>query len=104
MVWDAANNRLTVTLPPLTVSDPQIDPSQAAEYRDGRFIMAVTDAEERLDQANWRAAREEIVRQARGDVPMGLARDAAKRAMEANFALPLRATGIAANVSVEFSR
>ena len=104
VVWDAATNTLTVTLPPLRVSDPQIDPSQAAEYRDGRFIMAITDAEQRLDQANWRAAREEIVRQARGDVPMGLARDAAKRAMEANFALPLRATGIDANVTVTFAQ
>lgn len=103
VVWDATSNTLTVTLPPLTVSDPQIDPQQAVEYRDGRIVMAITDAEARLDQANWRAARDEIVKQARAEVPMNLARDAARRAMEANFALPLRATGVNATIRVNFA-
>ena len=103
VVWDAATSTLSVKLPPLTVSDPQIDPQQAVEYRDGRIVMAVTDAEARLDEANWTAARGEILRQARADVPMNLAREAARRAMESNFALPLRATGINATVTVQFA-
>lgn len=102
VVWNAETGALTVSLPPLRISDPQIDPSQAVEYRDGRLVMAITDAEQKLDQANWQAARSEIVRQARASVPMGLAQDAARRAMEANFALPLRATGINATVTVTF--
>lgn len=103
VVWDAAAGSLTVTLPPLRVSVPEMDPAGAVAYRDGELVLALTDAERQLDAANWKAAREEIVVQAKGATPMKLARAAAVGAVTANFALPLRAAGVEAKVVVRFA-
>jgi Protein of unknown function (DUF4230) len=100
--WDAEAQRLTVSLPPLRVSQPEMDPASAVEYRDGELVMAVTDAEKRLDDANWKAARSEIMAQAKGAVPMRLAQTAAINAVRSNFALPLKAAGVDARVEVTF--
>ena len=104
LAWDAETQMLTVTLPPLAVSVPEMDPAGAVEYRDGELVLAVTDAEKRLDAANWKAARAEIVAQARGATPMRLAEAAAVNAVRSNFALPLKAAGIDATVEVRFKR
>ena len=77
VAWDAAAGTLTVTLPPLRLSAPEMDPAGAVAYRDGELVLALTDAERQLDAANWKAAREEIAVQARGATPMKLARTAA---------------------------
>lgn len=103
LAWDAAAGTLTVTLPPLTVSTPEMDPAGAVEYRDGALVMAVTDAEKLLDEANWKAAREEITAQAKGATPMKLAQGAAVAAVRSNFALPLKAAGVDATVNVRFA-
>jgi hypothetical protein len=104
LAWDADSATLTVMLPPLRISAPEMDPAGAAEYRDGELVLAVTDAEKALDAANWKAAREEIVAQARGAAVMRLAEGAAINAVTANFALPLRAAGVDADVAVRFGR
>jgi hypothetical protein len=103
LAWDAGAATLTVTLPPLSVSTPEMDPAGAVEYRDGALVMAVTDAEKLLDEANWKAAREEIVAQAKGATPMKLAQSAAVVAVRNNFALPLKAAGVDARVNVRFA-
>jgi hypothetical protein len=103
VAWDAAAGTLTVTLPPLRVSAPEMDPAGAVAYRDGELVMAVTDAEKQLDAANWKAAREEIVAQAKGATPMKLAQSAAIAAVRSNFALPLKAAGVEAKVVVAFA-
>ncbi len=103
LAWDAAAGTLTVTLPPLRVSTPEMDPAGAVEYRDGALVMAVTDAEKLLDEANWKAAREEITAQAKGATPMKLAQGAAVAAVRSNFALPLKAAGVDATVNVRFA-
>lgn len=102
--WDAETQALTITLPPLRVSAPEMDPAGAVEYRDGELVLAVTDAEKRLDDANWKAARSEILTQAKGAVPMRLAEAAAINAVRSNFALPLKAAGVDAKVEVRFNR
>ncbi|MBA4747757.1 MAG: DUF4230 domain-containing protein [Sphingopyxis sp.] len=102
--WDAEAKALTVTLPPLRVSAPEMDPAGAVEYRDGELVMAVTDAEKMLDDANWKAARAEILTQAKGATPMRLAQTAAINAVRSNFALPLKAAGVDAEVTVRFNR
>jgi Protein of unknown function (DUF4230) len=102
--WDTETQVLTVTLPPLRVSSPEMDPASAVEYRDGKLVLAVTDAEKRLDAANWKAARAEIMAQAKGAVPMRLAETAAINAVRSNFALPLKAAGVDAKVEVRFNR
>jgi len=102
LAWDAATRTLTVTLPPLEISGPDIDLNQVQEYSEGGLVMALTDAERTLDQANRRSAQDELMRQARARTPMHLARNAAMRAVARSFAMPLRTAGIDASVSVRF--
>jgi len=99
LAWDPETRTLTVTLPPLEISGPQIDFNQVQEYSEGGIVMALTDAENSLDESNRRAGQEELMRQARGPLPMGLARQAALRDVARSFALPMRAAGIDASVA-----
>jgi hypothetical protein len=102
LAWDGATRTLTVTLPPLEMAGPLIDLDQVREYGQGGILMALTDAETALDESNRRAGQEELMRQARGPLPMGQARQAAMRDVARSFALPLRAAGIDASVAVRF--
>lgn len=65
--------------------------------------MRLTNAEQRLDAANRRRAEEELARQARQALPLRLARDAARNAIERSFAMPLKAAGIDAQVALRSS-
>jgi len=100
--WDPATHTLSVTLPPLEIAGPQIDLNQVQEYSEGGIVMALTDAEETLDETNRHRAQDDLMRQARERQPMGVAREAALRAVARSFAMPLRAAGIDASVSVRF--
>lgn len=102
LAWDMATRTLTVTLPPLEISGPELDLNHVREYREGGIVMALTDAERALDQANSRSAQDELMRQARERTPTSLARNAAMRAVARSFAMPLRAAGIDASVAVRF--
>ena len=103
IAWDAGSSTLSVTLPPLIISGPEIDLGQIQEYGGSGILTALTDTERTLDAANRQQAHRELLRQAREPVPMGLARDAAKRAVARSFAMPLRAAGIEASVEVRFA-
>jgi len=100
--WDAANNALTVTLPPLRLAGPEIDIDAISEFRDGTILLTLTDAEQTLDAANRKAAQDELIKQARGTTPMRLAQGAARTAIEQSFAMPLKAAGIDAKVTARF--
>ncbi len=100
--WDAASRTLTVTMPDLTVSSPEIDIDAIREYGEGGILMAVTDIEDALDTANRRAGQRSLRQQAMSAAPMRFARDAARRAVEQNFELPMRAAGIDATVRAVF--
>lgn len=100
--WDAATHALVVTLPPITITEPAIDLRAVQSYGAGGVLMALTDAQTMLDAANREAGERELVRQAREPLPMHLARDAAERAIERSFAMPLKAAGIDATVTARF--
>lgn len=102
VVWNEAAKTLTVTLPPLEVTGPQIDLKQMQAYDGGGLLMALTDAEKTLDAANRARGQAELVAQARAEVPMRLARNAAKAAIERSFVMPLRAAGLDARVVARF--
>jgi Protein of unknown function (DUF4230) len=102
LAWDSATRTLTVTLPPLEIAGPEIDLNHVQEHSEGGLVMALTDAERTLDQANSRSAQDELMRQARERTPTSLARNAAMRAVARSFAMPLRAAGIDASVAVRF--
>ncbi|BBB07628.1 DUF4230 domain-containing protein [Sphingopyxis sp. EG6] len=101
--WDAANNALTVTLPPLRLARPEIDIDAISEFRDGTILLTLTDAEASLDAANRKAAQDELIKQAKGPTPMRLAEGAARAAIEQSFAMPLKAAGIEAKVTARFA-
>lgn len=101
--WDADTRTLSVTLPPVEVSQPEIDVSAIREYDSGGLLMRMTDAEDRLDAANRRSAQTELIIQARDSVTMKLAQDATRRAVASTFALPLQAAGLDARVTVRFA-
>jgi hypothetical protein len=100
--WDGNAKQLSVVLPPIEVVGPQIDLTRIREYDGGGLLMKLTDARTVLDQSNRRAGQAELLRQARAPVPVGLAKDATRRAVERSFALPLRAAGLDATVRVRF--
>jgi hypothetical protein len=100
--WDDATNTLRVRIPDIEVSRPQIDLSSIQEYGDGGILTALTDAERGLDAANRAKGEKELIEQAKGLVPMRLARDATRRAISQNFAVPLKAAGIDAKVEAKF--
>lgn len=102
LAWDDAAKRLTVTLPPIEIAGPQVDLNAIREYDGGGLLMRLTNVGDRLEDANRKAAQAELLRQARGPTPMRIAREAARRAVERNFALPLRAAGLDAHVVVRF--
>ena len=91
--WDASNRTLSVELPELEIAGPDVDLSAAREYGEGGVLSALTDSEDRLDQANRNAAVADLRKQAMAPVPMRLAREAARQAVERSFAMPLQAAG-----------
>jgi hypothetical protein len=102
LAWDPVRRTLTVTLPALRVSAPQVDLRDVQTYGEGGVLMTLTDVGTALDAANKAAGQGELVRQAREALPMRLARDAALHAIERSFAMPLKAAGIDANVTARF--
>ncbi|MDB5703614.1 MAG: hypothetical protein JWN66_730 [Sphingomonas bacterium] len=103
VTWDAGTRTLGVTLPPVEVSAPQIDLTQMREYGEGGILSAFTDADAKLQDANRRAGQQELVRQAHEAVPLNLARDATRRAVERSFSMPLKAAGMDVTVKVRFA-
>ena len=57
------------------------------------MLSALTNANQQLDQANRAKAVADLRQQATGAVPMRLAREAARQAVERSFAMPLLAAG-----------
>jgi len=102
LAWDESSRTLTVTLPPLELSGPEIDLNQVQESSEGGLVMALAGSEKTLDRNNRRDAQDDLMRQARQPAPMQLARSAAMRDVARAFALPLRAAGIEASVAVRF--
>jgi hypothetical protein len=102
LTWDAQAKQLSITLPPIELAGPEVDFASVQEYGGEGVLAAVTDAERQLDQANRQRARSELLRQAQAPTTMRLAREAARRAVERSFAMPLRAAGIEAEVVARF--
>jgi len=91
--WDKGSSTLFVRLPDVEIAGPEVDLAHAREYGSGGLLATFTNAEEGLDQANRAKAVADLRNQARGEVPMHLAREAARQAVERSFAMPLKAAG-----------
>jgi len=102
LAWDATTRTLRVTLPPIELEGPEVDLTAVREYGEGGVLMTLTDAEKQLDAANRKAGQAELVAQAHDALPMRLAADAARSAIEHSFAMPLKAAGVDATVVARF--
>jgi hypothetical protein len=91
--WDKGSSTLFVRLPDVEIAGPDVDLAHAREYGSGGLLAAFTNAEQGLDQANRAKAVADLRKQAMGEVPMRLAREAARQAIERSFAMPLKAAG-----------
>jgi hypothetical protein len=58
-----------------------------------KLLTTIFGGEDQLDQANRAAAVADLRKQAMAELPMRLARDSARRAIERSFAMPLNAAG-----------
>ncbi len=101
--WDETTKTLSVEMPPIEIARPEVQIDRIQSYDDGGILMALTDAEKTLDQANRKKGVAELAKQAKNPLQMRLARDAARRAVESSFVLPLRAAGLDAKVDAFFA-
>ena len=92
--WDGGSGTLSVRLPDIELAGPEVDLKAAREYGSGGILSAISDAEDKLDNANRALAIADLRKQAAAETPMRLAREAARQAVERSFAMPLRAAGI----------
>ena len=91
--WDGSENTLTVILPEIEIAGPEVDLAAAREYGAGGLSELLTSGANALDQANRARAVADLRKQAMAEVPMRLAREAGRQAVERSFALPLLAAG-----------
>ena len=91
--WDASSHTLQVRLPEVEIAGPDVDLTSAQEYGEGGVLTALTNADETLDQVNRAKAVSDLRKQASAAVPMRLAHEAARQAVERSFAMPLVAAG-----------
>jgi hypothetical protein len=93
VTWDAGSQTLSVRLPEVEIAGPDVDLGAVREYGGGGVLSALTNTNQQLDQANRARAVADLRKQATAEVPMRLARQAARQAVERSFAMPLQAAG-----------
>ena len=93
VTWDNSSKTLQVKLPEIEIAGPDVDLSAAQEYGEGGIVSTLTNSDDQLDQANRARAVADLRKQAQGQVPMRLAREAARQAVQRSFAMPLTAAG-----------
>ena len=91
--WDGSTHTLKVLLPEIAVAGPDVDINAVKEYGGGGVLSALTNADQQLDQTNRDRAVQDLRKQATANVPMQLARQSARAAVERSFAMPLLAAG-----------
>ena len=99
--WDPASETLSVVLPPLRISRPNLDEAQARVFTEGNWVTA--NAQRDLSRNNSLQAERKAAAFAKNPQVLSMARDAAKQAIRQNLAIPLQVAGYEnAKVSVRF--
>ena len=93
VTWDSSTKTLRVRLPEVEIAGPDVDLTAAREFGEGGILANLTNADQQLDQANRAKAVADLRKQAQAEVPMRLAHQAAREAVERSFAMPLMAAG-----------
>ena len=97
-VWDEAGDRLTVTLPQIQTSRPNIDEGAARVFTEGAYITR--DAAQDLARNNSQQAERKASAFAKNPEILALARQAARQAVRQNLTIPLQVAGYD-NVTVD---
>ena len=99
--WNAETETLSVVLPPLRISRPNLDEARARVFTEGNWVTA--SAQRDLSQNNSLQAERKAAVFAKNPEVLALARQAAKDAIRQNLAIPLQVAGYEnAKVSVRF--
>src|SRR5947199_9386502 len=93
VTWDKPTSTLRVRLPEIEIAGPDVDLASAQGYGQGGILSALTNANQQLDSANRAKAVADLRKQASAAMPMRLAHQAARAAIERSFAMPLVAAG-----------
>lgn len=93
VTWDGSAHLLKVQLPEVEVAGPDVDINAVKEYGGGGVFSSLTNANQQLDSANREKAVSDLRKQATAAMPMQLAHQAARVAIERSFAMPLLAAG-----------
>lgn len=102
MVWDKQAQLLTVTLPDLRTSQPNLDEARARAFTNGLWVSR-DDAQE-LARKNSQIAERKAVEYAKEPEILAIARNAAREAVRRNLAMPLQVAGYeSARVEVRFA-
>lgn len=102
MAWDAEAQKLSVVLPSLTLSKPNLDEGHAQYLHEGMWISRETQS--KFTHDNTVRAEAMATQQAGNAVLMGLARDAARDAVRQNLTVPLQVAGFdKVTVEVKFA-
>jgi hypothetical protein len=94
VTWDGSTHTLKVMLPEIEIAGPDVDINAVKEYGGGGVLSALTSADQQLDSTNRARAVHDLRQQATAEVPMQLAHQAGRAAVERSFAMPLMAAGI----------
>lgn len=99
--WDTGAQRLSVTLPQLQISQPNIDEANARLFTEG--LLNTGGSQQMLSTTNSRIAAEKARAFAKNEQMLALARDSAKNAVRQNLAVPLQVAGFKeARIEVSF--
>lgn len=99
--WDADTQTLSVTVPALRTSQPNIDEANARLFTEGLFNTG--GSQQLLSEKNSEIAAQKASAFAKNPEILALARTAAKEAVRQNLAVPLQVAGFeAARVEVVF--
>lgn len=100
--WDADSQMLTVTLPQIQTTRPNIDEAKARVFTEGAWVTR--DASADLARSNSEVAERRASAFAKNPEVLALARQAAKEAVRQNLAIPLQVAGFDdARVTVRFA-
>lgn len=99
--WNADTETLSVVLPKLKVSRPNLDEARKKSYSEGVWISR--EASRKLNAQNSAQAEQKALAFAQNPEVLALAREAAKSAIRMNLTAPLKAAGYgSAKVTVRF--
>jgi hypothetical protein len=99
--WQDATSTLTVTLPRLQTSRPNLDEAEARIFTEG--LLNTAGSQQMLAEKNSQIAEEKALAFAKNAEILALARAAAKAAVQQNLAVPLAVAGFDdARIEVRF--